>query len=107
MTLHGIDPPMEPACREYKLVQGSFLQDLNAKAGSRPCARPTPRTRRLRGRRLAGDHHAQRRRVAQGRGADRARRRRVKPPTARSASSRSAPRRNSSTVTANSTRWTS
>lgn len=31
LTLHGVDPLMEPSLREYKLVQGSFLQDLNAK----------------------------------------------------------------------------
>ncbi len=30
LTLHGIDPALEPSLREYKLLEGSFLQDDSA-----------------------------------------------------------------------------
>ena len=31
LTLHGIDPALEPSLREYRLIEGGFLQDDSAK----------------------------------------------------------------------------
>ncbi|MDX1379004.1 MAG: FtsX-like permease family protein, partial [Anaerolineales bacterium] len=31
LTLHGIDPALEPSLREYNLITGNFLQDASAK----------------------------------------------------------------------------